>query len=83
VPWDYPTMTITADNKKRVVIPWARPGDVFDCVRQDEDHISLARFQPPPPLKKRSRAQVRRALKHSKLTFDMTWSELRSMTREP
>jgi len=29
--WDYPTMPITtADNKKRVVIPIARPGDIFD-----------------------------------------------------
>jgi hypothetical protein len=29
--WDCPTKAIsTADKKKRVVIPVARPGDVFD-----------------------------------------------------
>jgi hypothetical protein len=28
--WDHPTMTITADSKKRVVLPDAHPGDVCD-----------------------------------------------------
>lgn len=27
--WDNPTMTLTADSKKRVVLPGAAPGDVF------------------------------------------------------
>ena len=39
-----PTMTITADSKKRVVIPWVKPGDVFTCKQQDENHFSLARL---------------------------------------
>jgi hypothetical protein len=76
-------MTITADNKKRVVLPWVKPGDVFTCEQQDENHFSLARLQPPPPLKRRTRAEVRRALKNSKLKFDLTWDDLRGMTREP
>ena len=56
---DYPTMTITADNKKRVVIPWVKPGDVFACEQQDENHFSLARLNPPPPprQKKMTRAE--------------------------
>jgi len=76
-------MTVTADNKKRVVLPWVKPGGIFTCEQQDENHFSLARLQPPPPPKRRSRAGVRRALKHSKLTFDFTWDELRRITREP
>lgn len=78
-------MTITADSKKRVVIPCAKPGDVFDLVQQDENHISLARLQPPPPLtrKKKTKAQIRHAILHSKMKFDMTWDELRKLTREP
>ena len=76
-------MTITADNKKRVVLPWVKPGDVFTCEQLDENHFSLARLQPPPPLKRRTRAEVRRALKNSKLKFDLTWDDLRGMTREP
>jgi hypothetical protein len=78
-------MTITADSKKRVVIPWVKPGDVFTCEQQDENHFSLARLQPSPPprAKKMTREQVRRAIKNSKMKFDMTWDELREMTREP
>jgi hypothetical protein len=77
-------MTITADSKKRVVIPSAKPGDVFDFVQRDENHISLARLQPPPPPKARkmTRAQVRRAIRNSKMQPTMPWDELRKLTRE-
>ena len=81
--WDYPTMTIIADGKKRVVIPWAKAGDVFACEQRDENHFSLARLNPPPPLKKMTKAEVRRALKKSRIKFDVTWDELRTLTREP
>lgn len=76
-------MTITADSKKRVVIPWVKPGDVFTCERQDENHFALVKLQPPPKVKKMTRMEVRRAIKSSKLEFDMTWAELRESTREP
>jgi hypothetical protein len=76
-------VTITADNKKRVVIPWVKPGDVFACEQQDENHFSLARLTLPTPPKKKTRAEVRRAIKNSKMKFDMTWEELRALTREP
>jgi hypothetical protein len=81
--WDYPTMTVIADTKKRVMVPGAKPGDVFSCERQDENHFLLVRLSVPPPPKKKTRAEVRRALKNSKLKFDLTWEELRAMTREP
>lgn len=77
-------MTITADSKKRVVIPWAKPGDVFACTQEDENHISLAKLQPPPPKpKKMTKEQVRRAIKNSKMSPIMPWDELRKLTREP
>ena len=76
-------MTITADSKKRVVIPWAKVGDVFACEQRDENHFSLARLNPPPPPKKKTKAQVLHAIKNSKMKFDMTWEDLREMTREP
>ena len=75
-------MTITADSKKRVVIPWIKPGDVFACEQQDENHIQLARLN-SPPVKKMTKAQVLRAIKNSKMKFDLTWDELRKLTREP
>ena len=78
-------MTITADSKKRVVIPWAKAGDVFNCERQDENHVLLVKLVTPPPprTKKMTKAQVLRAIKNSKMKFDMTWDELRTQTREP
>ncbi len=78
-------MTTTVDSKKRVVIPWAKPGDVFTCERQDENHISLAKLQPPPPPKenRKTRAQILRAIKNSKMRPMMPWDELRKLTREP
>jgi hypothetical protein len=48
-------MTIVADSKKRVVIPWVKPGDVFSCEQQDETHFLFARLTPPPSPKKRPR----------------------------
>ena len=76
-------MTITADSKKRVVIPWVKPGDVFACEQQDENHFHLARLNPPSPVKKMTRAQVLRAIKNSKMSPMMPWDELRKLTREP
>ena len=76
-------MTVTADAKKRVVLPDAKPGDVFACERQNENRFLLVRLAPPPPPLKMTKAEVRRALKSSKLKFDLTWDELRAMTREP
>ena len=78
-------MRVVADGKKRVVFPGARPDDVFICERQDENHYSLVKLEPLPQLKQKrmTKAQVLRAVKNSKMQFDMTWDELRKLTREP
>jgi hypothetical protein len=81
--WDYPTMAITtADNKKRVVIPLARPGDVFDVREQSEGRLLLVRLEEPrkPPL---SKARSLRAIRNAPLRPKMSWEELRRLTREP
>jgi len=76
-------MTTTADSKKRIVNPWAKPGDVFACEQQDENRFIYTRLTPPPPSKKKTKAQIRHAILHSKMKFDLTWDELRKLTREP
>jgi hypothetical protein len=76
-------MTIRADSKKRVGVPDARPGDVFACENQGSGHFHLARLNTPEPPKRKTRAAVRKALAASGLEFDLTWDELREMTREP
>jgi hypothetical protein len=81
--WDHPTMTIRADSRKRVVVPDAQPGDVFDYEDLGNGHFQLVRLNMPDPPKRKTPAQVRKALANSTLKFDMPWDELRELTREP
>jgi hypothetical protein len=75
-------MTLIADSKKRVVIPGAKPGDVFSFQQQDENHFLIVRLQPPPPRQRKTKAQIRHAILHSKMRPTMSWDELRALTRE-
>jgi hypothetical protein len=77
-------MTVIADSKRRVVMPGARPGDVFACQDEGSGHFLLVRLnKPAPPKKKKTRAEILAAVKASKMRPMMTWEELREMTREP
>ncbi|MDB6040249.1 MAG: hypothetical protein JWM99_4090, partial [Verrucomicrobiales bacterium] len=40
-----PTMTVTTDEKKRVVIPSGRPGDRFDVQMTPEGKVVLTRLK--------------------------------------
>jgi len=80
---DDATMTVIADSKKRVVMPGARPGDVFDVADEGNGHFLLVRLNKPAPPKRKTRGEVMAAIKASKLKFDMSREELREMTREP
>ena len=42
-------MTVIADSKRRVVMPGARPGDVFACADQGNGHFLLVRLNKPAP----------------------------------
>jgi hypothetical protein len=81
--WDHPTMTVRADSKKRVVMPDAHPGDVFAYEDHGNGHFHLVRLNVPGPPKRKTRDQVRKALANSRLKFDLSWDELRELTREP
>jgi hypothetical protein len=81
--WDHPIVTIKADNKKRVVVPDARPGDVFAYEDQGNGHFHLVRLIMPDPPQRKTRAQVRKAIANSRLKFDVSWDELRELVREP
>jgi hypothetical protein len=80
--WDNPTMTLTADSKKRVVLPGAAPGDVFAC-RQKGPELILRRVHRAAPQKKKTKAQVLKAIRNWKSIPKIRWEELRKMTREP
>jgi hypothetical protein len=76
-------MTIKADSKKRVLVPDARPGDVFVYEDQGNGHFHLMRLNVPVAPKRKTRAQVRKAIARATLKFDLSWDELRELTREP
>jgi hypothetical protein len=81
--WDYPTMAITtADSKKRVVIPLARPGDVFDVREEGEGRLVLIRLVEPKRKPQMSKARSLRAIRNTPLRPKMSWEELRRLTRE-
>lgn len=76
-------MTTTADNKKRVVLPAARPGDVFGVRSEGEGRFLLVRLVRPEPKAKKSRSRCLRAIPAAPLRPTMEWQTLRKLTREP
>ena len=75
-------MTLTADSKKRVVLPGAAPGDVFTC-EQNGHEMVLRRVHRAAAQKKKTKAQVLKAIRNWKSVPKIRWEELRKMTREP
>jgi hypothetical protein len=75
-------MTLTADAKKRVVIPGAVPGDVFVCQETAEGMV-LKRVYRPSGKKRKTKAEVLKAIRSWKFKPAMSWEELRKLTREP
>ena len=75
-------MTLTADAKKRVVLPGAAPGDVF-VYEETRQGVLLKRIYRPSPRKKKTKAEVLKAIKSWKCLSNINWEELRKMTREP
>ena len=72
-----------ADAKKRIVIPGARPGDVFDIQRQDDERYLLVRLQRPEAAPVKSREACLEAMAKSPLRLILSWEQLRQSTREP
>jgi len=82
--WENPTMAMsTADAKRRVVLPAARPGDVFDIQSQGEGRLLLVRLERPKPAPRMSMARCLEAIAAAPLRPKMSWESLKAMTREP
>jgi hypothetical protein len=75
--------TSRADVKRRVVLPAARPGDVFDIQPQGDDRILLVRLEKPAPGPTMTRARCLQAIASAPLRMKTTWESLRIVTREP
>jgi bifunctional DNA-binding transcriptional regulator/antitoxin component of YhaV-PrlF toxin-antitoxin module len=72
-----------ADAKKRVVIPGARPGDVFEVDSAGEGRYTLVRLERKLDRPRLSRDEAVRSIADYPLTPGLRWDELREMTREP
>lgn len=75
-------MTLTADNKKRVVLPGVAPGDVFACEKKGGEFV-LRRIYHTQPRKKLTKKTVLQAIGNWKAVPNIPWKELRKLTREP
>ena len=76
-------ITLRADDKKRIRIPAVRPGDVYHPETLTRDLIVLRRIEPPKPKKRMTAAEIERAIKNSPIKFNVSYDELRKLTREP
>ncbi len=75
-------MIITADAKKRVLLPGASPGDVFACEKTG-NAVILRRIYREGPRKKLTKEQALKAIRSLKFKPAMSWEKLRKLTREP
>jgi hypothetical protein len=73
----------TVDAKRRVVLPAARPGDVFDIQSQGEGRLLLVRLERPKTAHRMSKASSLEAIAAAPLQPTMTWDSLKAVTREP
>jgi hypothetical protein len=75
--------TSTVDAKQRVVLPAARPGDVFDIQSQGEGRLLLVRLERPKAKPGMSKARCLEAMAAAPLRPMMAWESLKAETREP
>ena len=75
--------TVRADAKRRIVIPGAKPGDVFDVQRQGDERYVFVRLHRPALAPSKSREECLEAMSRSPLSMTLSWEQLRRLTREP
>jgi hypothetical protein len=75
--------TSTADAKRRIVLPAAKPGDVFEVQSLGEGRLLLVRLEQPAPVPPMSKSRSLAAMASAPLRPKMTWEALRALTREP
>ena len=73
----------TADAKRRVVLPGAKPGEVFDIQGQGEGRLLLVRLEHPKVEPGMSMARCLEAIAAAPLRPKMTWDSLKALIREP
>lgn len=75
--------TSKVDAKHRVVLPRARPGDIFEIQGQGEGRLLLVRLEAPEPAPRMSLARSLEAMAAAPLRPKLSWDSLKVLTREP
>ena len=76
-------MTTEVDSKRRVVLPRATPGEIYDVQDLEEGRYLVVRLDRTEPKAPPGRQECLRAMDEHPLRLAMGWDELRRMTREP
>ena len=74
--------TTRADEKRRVILADATPGDVFDVRRPENGDFLLVRLSSPVAKPRMTRAECVEAMEKSPLKMRLSWEELRQLTRD-
>ena len=72
----------TIDTKRRLVLPGAKPGEIYAVREASPGHYELAKVIPAPRPKPIAE-ELDALLASAPLTPKMSWEDLRSLTREP
>jgi hypothetical protein len=76
------TTTAKVDNRLRVRIPDAKPGQVVTVQSSGEGWtLSLVKEPQPNPAKKWTKAEVLEAMDKSPIRFTKSWEDLKKETR--
>ncbi len=73
--------TAVTDQKRRIVLPGAKPGEIYAIRELAAGRLELSLMLPAPPRRLR-RSEVEKALNAAALTPQMSWDTLRQLTRE-
>ena len=79
--WDNPTMTVIADNKKRVTLP-TKPGERFDLQAVGQDQFVLTRLAPVIPRASRVKIQRKEGFTIGKLDHPINEAALQEALAE-
>lgn len=74
---------LTVDQKRRLLLPGAEPGESYSVQQVEPGHYELLKMIPQPRKGKPSASKVEKLLETEALTPRMSWEQLKAETRDP
>ncbi|MCC6145202.1 MAG: hypothetical protein IT368_15455 [Candidatus Hydrogenedentes bacterium] len=75
--------TSKLDSQLRITLPEGQPGDEYEIQKQDKGRLLLIPVQKIESSEPSTREEILKAIEENPIRMEMTWEELRAMTREP